>query len=143
LQELTVTVPGAPGALTPAGAPAEHILLASNAQRIQRGRAVSELTCVHAGRQQWRTALPAHVTALAGSAGWTAAALQDGTLVLLTRAGRRAAPPLALAAPVVMLAAASSGAGAGGEAQLAALLANGDFCVWDVARRKVGCKPDV
>jgi TUP1-like enhancer of split len=131
-QELSVTVAEPRGALAPAGAPSERVLLASNAQRIHRGRAVADLACVHAGWQQWRTALPSHVTALAGAPAWAAAALQDGTLVLLTRAGRRAAPPLALAAPIVLLVAA-------GDAKLAALLANADFCVWDVLRRKVRC----
>jgi hypothetical protein len=109
-----------------------RVVVASNAQRIQFCCAVADVTCSQDGRVEWVTCSHCHVTALAGTPSFTALALQDGSLQLLTRAGRRKLPPLALAAAVVLLTADGD--------KLAALLANGSVKVWDVERGKV-CRP--
>lgn len=127
-----VVAPSAAGASS--GGPrtsSGRVVVASNAQRIQLCRAVADVTCSQDGCIEWVTCSHCHVTALAGTASFTAMAQQDGSLQLLSRAGRRKFPPLALASAVVLLAADGN--------KLAALLANGDVRLWDVERGKVCC----
>ena len=121
-------VPGA--ASTSAASPmVERTVLASNAQRIVRGRVVADVTCSQGGALQWATCSHSHVTALAGSPSFTAWAQQDGGLQVLSREGRRALPPLVLPTAVALMAARND--------LLAVVLTGGDLRTWDVRRQKV------
>lgn len=91
------------------------------------GGASAKVSYVLAGERRWANALPAHVTAMAGSPTFAAVATADATLLLYTLGGRRGLPPIELAAPVSMMAA------AGGNG-LMVLTADGKLAVWDVAK---------
>lgn len=107
----------------------ERTILASNAQRIVRGRVVADVTCSQGGALQWVTCSHSHITALAGSPSFTAWAQQDGALQVLSREGRRLLPPLVMPSAVAMMAAR--------EDLLAVVLTGGDLRTWDVRQQQV------
>jgi hypothetical protein len=107
----------------------ERLITVSNAQRISLGRPVATITCSQGADTVWTTCTHCNVTAVAGTSTFTAVAMQDNTLQLLSTAGRRLLPPLALSSPVALIGTAKD--------LLIVLLSSGDVRTWDVARGKV------
>jgi hypothetical protein len=107
----------------------ERLVMVANAQRVAHGRPVATVTCSCGSDVLWSTCSHAHVTAVAGTPSFVALAAQDASLQLLSMAGRRLLPPLALASPVALIGASKD--------MLVAVLSNGDVRAWNVAQGKV------